>query len=54
MKKFAAILALQELLIEAQYITFNILFMTDGYFMLISNLIRYLIIFKYKEIKIKC
>jgi len=40
-KTFATILALHELLIVAPYITFNILFNCDDYFMLISNLIRY-------------
>jgi hypothetical protein len=29
MKKFAAILALKELLVEAPYITFNLLFNSD-------------------------
>ena len=41
LKKFAAILALKELLVEAPYITFNLLFNSEGvYFLLIWNLIR--------------
>ena len=40
-KKQAAILALKELLVEAPYITFNILFNAEGvYYQIIWNLIR--------------
>ena len=42
LKKFSSLLALKELLVEAPYITFNLLFINDNqYFQLIWNLIRY-------------
>ncbi len=39
-KKLAAILALKELLIQAPYITFNILFSSSDFFKILQTLIK--------------